>query len=113
MNASLLTKYIRTLFHAVLPLDDTLALTLIDQVVEIAAEVKTLPGTELEWLVARTFNHAIDYYARGEEENCHVWARKGMALAGAMSDGGVLRTMLEERFAKLRFDQPARKGVVR
>ncbi|KAI6780858.1 uncharacterized protein J7T54_007338 [Emericellopsis cladophorae] len=109
MNASLLTKYIRTLFHAMLPLDDTLALTLIDQAVEIAAEVKTLPKTELEWLVARTFNHAIDYYARGEEEDCRIWARKGMALAGAMSDGGVLRTMLEERFAKLRFDESARK----
>ncbi|KAG9256302.1 meiosis protein SPO22/ZIP4 like-domain-containing protein [Emericellopsis atlantica] len=113
VNASLLTKYIRTLFHAVLPLDDTLALTLIDQVVEIAAEVKTLPETELEWLVARTFNHAIDYYARGEEENCHIWAMKGMALSGAMSDGGVLRAMLEERFAKLRFEEPARKGVAR
>jgi hypothetical protein len=109
MNANLLTKYIRTLFHAVLPLDDNLALMLIDQFIEVAAENRTLPETELEWIVARTFNHAIDYYARGKEETCHMWAMKGTDLAGVMSDGGVLKATLEERFAKLRFGKAPRK----
>ncbi|KAL7962386.1 meiosis protein SPO22/ZIP4 like domain-containing protein [Trichoderma compactum] len=103
-----LAKYIRCMFQAILGLDDTAALQLVDQAIQIAREGKEtghrLPSAELEWLVATSFNHAIDYYARGEEEPCHRWALKAMHLAEYVDDGGLLRDTLQEKFAKLQFD---------
>ncbi|PKK50187.1 hypothetical protein CI102_7171 [Trichoderma harzianum] len=103
-----LAKYIRCMFQAILGLDDTAALQLVDQAIQIAREGKEagnqLPSSELEWLVATSFNHAIDYYARGEEEPCHRWALKAMHLAEYIDDGGLLRDTLQEKFAKLQFD---------
>ncbi|KAJ4857691.1 meiosis protein SPO22/ZIP4 like domain-containing protein [Trichoderma breve] len=103
-----LAKYIRCMFQAILGLDDTAALQLVDQAIQIAREGKEtgnqLPSAELEWLVATSFNHAIDYYARGEEEPCHRWALKAMHLAEYIDDGGLLRDTLQEKFAKLQFD---------
>ncbi|PTB63793.1 SPO22-domain-containing protein [Trichoderma citrinoviride] len=103
-----LAKYIRCMFQAILGLDDTCALQLVDQAIQIAREGNEtgtqLPSAELEWLVATTFNHAIDYYARGEEEPCHRWALKAMHLAEYVGDGGLLRDTLQDKFAKLQFD---------
>ncbi|KAL7906904.1 meiosis protein SPO22/ZIP4 like domain-containing protein [Trichoderma velutinum] len=103
-----LAKYIRCMFQAILGLDDPSALQLVDQAVQIAREGKEagnrLPSAELEWLVATSFNHAIDYYARGEEEPCHRWALKAMHLAEYIDDGGLFRDTLQEKFAKLQFD---------
>ncbi|KAH0523262.1 hypothetical protein TsFJ059_008293 [Trichoderma semiorbis] len=103
-----LAKYIRCMFQAILGLDDTAALQLVDQAIQIAREGKEagnqLPSAELEWLVATSFNHAIDYYARGEEEPCHRWALKAMHLAEYIDDGGLFRDTLQEKFAKLQFD---------
>lgn len=73
---------------------------------------RPLPADEHEWLVATTFNHAVDLYARGEEEPCHVWALKAMELArcAGADDNGQLATTLERKFAKLRFRSPPRPG---
>ncbi|KAL6864455.1 meiosis protein SPO22/ZIP4 like domain-containing protein [Trichoderma novae-zelandiae] len=103
-----LAKYIRCMFQAVLGLDDASALQLVAQAIQIAREGKEtgnqLPSAEVEWLVATAFNHAIDYYARGEEEPCHRWALEAMHLAEYVGDGGLLRDTLQDKFAKLQFD---------
>lgn len=103
-----LAKYIRCMFQAILPLDENLALQLVDQAHKVAREGcqvnRHFPSKELEWLVASTFNHAIDFYARGEEEACHRWALKAMELAAYMDDEGQLRGLLQDKFAKLRFE---------
>lgn len=122
-----LAKYIRCMFQAILPLDDALALQLVDQALQIARESsqvgtpmapsahtcrfnsssqagKSLPSAELEWLVATAFNHAVDFYARGEEQLCHGWALKAMDLAEYLGDSGTMRSVLQDKFAKLRFD---------
>ncbi|KJZ71961.1 hypothetical protein HIM_08641 [Hirsutella minnesotensis 3608] len=103
-----LAKYMRCLVQATLPLDDCLALQLLDQAQQIAREGRQVgrpfPGTELEWLVATAFNHAVDLYVRVDEARCHVWALKAMALAEYSDDGGSLAATLRERFARLRFD---------
>lgn len=62
------------------------------------------PALELEWLVASTFNHAVDHYARGEEASCHKWALKAMDLAEYVDDKGALAATLQDRFARLRFE---------
>ncbi|KAH6608155.1 hypothetical protein Trco_004468 [Trichoderma cornu-damae] len=104
-----LAKYIRCMFQAILGVDDSSALQLVDQALQIAHEGKQvgahLPSAELEWLVATSFNHAVDYYARGDEGPCHVWALKAMDLAEYVDDGGVLRDTLQAKFAKLQFDR--------
>ncbi|KAH7320882.1 meiosis protein SPO22/ZIP4 like-domain-containing protein [Stachybotrys elegans] len=106
-----LAKYIRCIFQAILPLEDTLAFQILEQAAQIAQESRQgnspFPSAELEWLVATSFNHAIDFYARGEEDLCHRWAHRAMDLAIYLDDGGVLGNMLQERFAKLRFEKLA------
>jgi hypothetical protein len=66
---------------------------------------RPFPTAELEWLIASTFNHAVDLYARREGRDvCHRWALKAIELAGFMEDGGSLRNLLQQRLAKLSFE---------
>lgn len=58
--------------------------------------------------MATSFNHAVDFYARSEEEKCHRWALKAMDLATFMEDGGQYRDLLQEKFSKLRFGATSR-----
>lgn len=101
-----LAKYIRCMFQATLPLDDSLAFQLLKEALHIAGQSsgksRSFPPAELEWLAATTFNHAVDFYARGEEDACHQWALGAMDLPTYVDDGG-LRGMLQDKFAKLRF----------
>lgn len=64
---------------------------------------RSFPAAELEWLAASSFNHAVDFYAHGEEHACHKWALVAMDLAAYIDDGGGLRDLLQDKFAKLRF----------
>jgi hypothetical protein len=66
---------------------------------------RPFPGVELEWLVATVFNHAVDFYARGDEQQCHAWALRAMDLAEHAGDGGELGNTLQEKFARLRFEK--------
>lgn len=50
-----------------------------------------------------SFNHAIDFYARSEEEKCLRWAHKARDLATFMKDGGKYKKLLQDRLGKLRF----------
>lgn len=107
-NSTRLSKYIRCLFQAILPLDVPLALQLIDQAIKIAHDGcdvgAPLPRVEMEWLVASTFNQAVDFYSMAREDECGLWALKAIELAGWMDDGGELRGVLEGKFAKLKFE---------
>lgn len=67
-----------------------------------------LPSAEIEWLVATTFNHGIEYYVRGESDSCHRWALKAMDLAIYVDDGGVMRDMLHDKFSQLQLDGRSR-----
>ncbi|KAH7250591.1 meiosis protein SPO22/ZIP4 like-domain-containing protein [Fusarium solani] len=100
-----LAKYLRCMFQAVLPLDDSLALQVVEQALEIARECnqmqKPFPTDELDWIVVTTFNHALDIHSRGDGEMCQQWAHKALALAEYMSDRGDLKDILRERVAKL------------
>ena len=43
-----LAKYVRCIFQAILPLDDTLAMQLLDEAIQIACEGKTVSNACLE-----------------------------------------------------------------
>lgn len=70
---------------------------------------KSFDPVEVEWLVATSFNHAIDHYGRHEEDACHQWAMKALELAKFTGDGGVLLNTIQQRFAKLQFRE---RGVI-
>ncbi|CAG1963231.1 unnamed protein product [Fusarium graminearum] len=100
-----LAKYIRCLFKAILPLDDRLALQVIEQAVKVAREGSQVqppfPADDLDYIVAATFNHAIDISGRGDEGLCQQWALKALELAEYMDDGGDMRDSLRERAAEM------------
>ncbi|KAI5458131.1 meiosis protein SPO22/ZIP4 like-domain-containing protein [Mariannaea sp. PMI_226] len=100
-----LAKYLRCLFQATLPLDDEVALQVVEQTLQIAREGnqmnRPLPTDELDWVVATTFNHAIDILARGDGALCHRWALKALDLAEYMDDNGYMQNIIRERVAKL------------
>jgi hypothetical protein len=64
-------------------------------------EINHYPSAELEWLATTSFNHAVDYYLREEEERCKTWATKSMNLAQWAEDGGELRDMLVGKYRGL------------
>ncbi|KAF4966640.1 hypothetical protein FSARC_5689 [Fusarium sarcochroum] len=100
-----LAKYMRCMFQAILPLDDSLALQVVEQAIQIAREgcqmQKPFPAEDLDWIIATTFNHAIDILARGDGNLCQQWALKALDLAEYMDDEGDMRNVLRERVAKL------------
>ncbi|RKK55326.1 hypothetical protein BFJ66_g4151 [Fusarium oxysporum f. sp. cepae] len=100
-----LAKYMRCMFQAILPLDDNLAFQVVEQAVQIAREgsqmQKPFPAEDLDWIIATTFNHAIDILARGDEDLCQQWAMKALDLTEYMDDNGDMRDMLRERVVKL------------
>ncbi|KAF5532762.1 transcription factor [Fusarium napiforme] len=100
-----LAKYMRCMFQAILPLDDNLAFQVVEQAVQIAREgsqmQKPFPAEDLDWIIATTFNHAIDILARGDEDLCQQWAMKALDLTEYMDDNGEMRDMLRERVVKL------------
>jgi hypothetical protein len=59
------------------------------------------PSTELEWLVATSFNHAIEYYTREDDVKCRMWAEKAISLAQWAEDGGVLCELLRKKYSGL------------
>lgn len=102
-----LAKYLRCLFHVLLPKNDAVALGVLDHLTQVSLESKAvgtpLPTVQLEWFVARAFNHALDHYVQFQEEPCRIWASKAMELAQSTQDGGVLAETLQARFEQLRF----------
>lgn len=64
---------------------------------------KSFDPVEIEWLVATSFNHAIDYHGCNEEDACRQWAMKALKLAEFTGDDGNLLNTIRRRFAKLHF----------
>ncbi|KAM0559355.1 hypothetical protein ACHAPJ_004379 [Fusarium lateritium] len=100
-----LAKYMRCMFQAILPLDDSLALQVVEQAIQIAREGSQMqnpfPTEDLDWIIATTFNHAVDIFSRGDENLCQQWALKALDLAEYMNDEGDMKDMLRERVVKL------------
>ncbi|KAG8414087.1 sporulation-specific protein 22 [Metarhizium acridum] len=107
-NAAKLCKYLRVILQITVSVNDTTALQIISQIIKVAHESREastlLPRTDVEWIAAITFNHAIDYYARSEETPCRVWAAKSMELAEYLDDNGRLAKTMRDRFGQLRFE---------
>ncbi|KAL2116517.1 hypothetical protein VTJ04DRAFT_8685 [Mycothermus thermophilus] len=106
-DAAKLAKYTRCLFQATLPLDDGLAMRLLDDVCGKARELKQRqaiwPGEELEWIVTTSFNHAIDCYGVRELERAKEWATKAINLAHYCPDQR-LEEILQRKYLRLNLD---------
>lgn len=59
------------------------------------------PTTELEWLAATSFNHAVDYYLQENDAQCKVWAETALNVAQWVEDGGALKGLLMEKYSGL------------
>ncbi|KAM7204837.1 Meiosis protein SPO22/ZIP4 like domain containing protein [Rhypophila sp. PSN 637] len=113
-DAVKLAKYTRCLFQATLPLDDTLAMNLLDEACKKARELgasntNNWPDEELEWMATVSFNHAIDCYGAREMERSRLWATKAIELAHYCRDeegGGLgLERAMQKKFASMKFDR--------
>ncbi|KAK0674422.1 meiosis protein SPO22/ZIP4 like-domain-containing protein [Cercophora samala] len=104
-DAIKLAKYTRCLFQATLPVDDGLAMKLLEEACGKARELREgqagWPEEELEWMAATGFNHAIDCYSAGEVERARGWGEKAIKLAGFCRDGGGLEGVLRGKFGRL------------
>jgi len=108
-DAIKLSKYTRCLFMATLPLDDTLAIKLLDEACNKARELQESdvrwPEEELEWMASMAFNHAIDLYGVQEMDRAKEWATKAINLAHYCSDEGGLEKTLQTNFLKFNFER--------
>jgi hypothetical protein len=106
-----IARWLRCLFQVSLLPSSTLALECIAHATSLAASPPVslagesggdaFPQIELEWLAASTFNHAIDFYSAGDDENFTLWATSALQLAEKARDGGALAGLLRERYSKL------------
>jgi hypothetical protein len=106
-----IARWLRCLFQVSVLTASTLALECITHATSLAASPplssagqpggEAFPQVELEWLAASTFNHAIDFYSAGDDENFNLWATSALQLAEKATDGGVLAGLLRVRYSKL------------
>ncbi|EXF81759.1 hypothetical protein CFIO01_04807 [Colletotrichum fioriniae PJ7] len=110
MKGDRLAKYIRCMFHAVLPLDAALGQRLMKQAVDVARDSRKtqhpFPAEELEWLVTVSFNQAVDAYNVRQDDECNTWADMALNLAHYADDGGELEKRVQENRIKLKFELP-------
>ena len=98
-----LARWIRCLLQLVLTSKKEIAEHLLDQVpVVVKSSDQIYPHEELEWLATTTFNRAIDFYCASQDGDCVVWAGKAVEIAGLLNDGGVLRSLLEDKYKALK-----------
>ncbi|SPO03319.1 uncharacterized protein DNG_06001 [Cephalotrichum gorgonifer] len=106
MGAEDMARYIRCLFQVVLPLEGGMAFQLVADALQLVRESATteqrLPDEELEWLATMSWNHAIDLYQAGKDEECEKWSAKAISLAHYCCDEGRLEKMLQDNFTKLK-----------
>ncbi|KAK4655881.1 sporulation-specific protein 22 [Podospora pseudocomata] len=104
-DAVKLAKYTRCLFQATLPVDDGLAMRLLEEACGKARELRESeagwPEEELEWMAATAFNHGIDCFAAGERERARGWGEGAVKLAGFCRDGGGLEGVLRGKLGRL------------
>lgn len=132
-DAVKLAKHTRCLFQATLPLDDGLALQLLDETCSKAKGLRevsvispipldqympeehasvdgsqqtqtTWPEEELEWMATTSFNRAIDCYSVHQAERAKEWAAKAINLAHFCSDGK-LAEILQKKCAQLNLEE--------
>ncbi|KAJ4405152.1 sporulation-specific protein 22 [Neurospora sp. IMI 360204] len=112
-DAVKLAKYTRCLFQATLPLDDILAMKLLQEACGKARELHESdarwPEEELEWMAATAFNHAIDLYGAYERDRAKEWGSAAINLAHYCPDGSFER-MLQDKFMRLSFEDDGRNG---
>ncbi|KAL6717482.1 sporulation-specific protein 22 [Lecanora helva] len=101
-----LSRWIRCLFTIALSSNEDAAEHLLNQVTTITKETRKqqslpYPPEELEWLVATSFNHAIDLYCATQEAACRRWAERALALSDLCDDGGRLHGLLQEKYLGL------------
>lgn len=106
-DALKLAKYTRCLFQAMLPLDDGLAMRLLDEACGKAKELREgethWPEEELEWMAATAFNHAIDCFSAQNTERAREWATRAINLARYCDDGR-LEEVLQAKYLRLGID---------
>ncbi|CAI4217179.1 unnamed protein product [Parascedosporium putredinis] len=104
-----LAKYIRCLFQRVLPLEGSMAFQLAEEALRLAQEAvastdRRFPDEELEWLAAVSWNHAMDLYSVGKDEECKKWAVKAINLAHYCGDDKRLEKLLQTRLGALKWE---------
>ncbi|KAH8599135.1 meiosis protein SPO22/ZIP4 like-domain-containing protein [Bisporella sp. PMI_857] len=108
LNGIKLAKYMRCLFQVCLSSNPDVAEDLLEQIESLARECgeteQPYPAEELEWVITRAFNHAIDLYCNEQDEKCKSWGAKALSLAHHCADSGDLRRLLESKWAGLIFD---------
>ncbi|KAL2160174.1 hypothetical protein VTH06DRAFT_1830 [Thermothelomyces fergusii] len=108
-DAAKLAKYTRCLFQATLPLDDGLAMNLLDEACSKAKELReskaggNWPEEEVEWMATTSFNHAIDCYSAHQAGRAKEWATKAINLAHYCGDGR-LEEILQNKYLRLNLD---------
>ncbi|KUJ18222.1 SPO22-domain-containing protein [Mollisia scopiformis] len=108
LNATKLAKYMRCLFQIAISDNPDIAEQLLDQIqnhAEDAAESEQpYPSEELEWVATKAFNHAVDLYCTGDDENCKNWAGRALNIAHYVNDEGNLEKLLQSKLLGLKFD---------
>lgn len=102
-----LSRYMRVLFQQAIQHGGS-AVDLLESIESHAAESADsevpYPPEELEWIATTAFNKAVDFYCVSEDENCRLWAVKAIGIAHCCPDGGVLESVLQDKFLGLNWD---------
>ncbi|CCG80630.1 Putative uncharacterized protein [Taphrina deformans PYCC 5710] len=61
---------------------------------------ESYPMDELQWLVARSFNQAVDSYSAGDHDRCHRLCELALNIGNYVQDAG-LRTLVQRNYQQM------------
>ncbi|KAF1808565.1 SPO22-domain-containing protein [Eremomyces bilateralis CBS 781.70] len=122
-----IARWLRCMFQAAQSIDQEMAVKVLEQAGVLAREWSVakgdsegrmegkerdkpvFPQEEMEWLVATSFNWAVDAYCGGDNGACQKWGEAALGLADALASSGEggkrLLKEVQERYKKLRWTQ--------
>lgn len=114
-DLSRISRWLRCLFQLALESDVQIAEEVLEHAYALARDLpqkKTspkcpnsgYPQEEIEWLATTAFNRAIDFYLASNDVASKRWCEKALDIARLLGDNGSLHTVLQEKFACLKWD---------
>ncbi|KAI1751205.1 meiosis protein SPO22/ZIP4 like-domain-containing protein [Xylaria castorea] len=97
-----LARYMRCLLKATLPMEHKIPLNLMKEI--SAMNKKHFPPMELEWIIITAFNHGVDLFGVHEDELSQAWIFHALTIAHYLPDSGELERQLQEKHARLKWD---------
>lgn len=96
-----LSRWLRMLFTIALSRDESFLDDFCHKLIQIIRDnAETYPVDEIQWLAARSFNHAVDIHATGNIDRCHRFCEIALNIGNYAQDED-LKIQIQQNYQQI------------